>query len=185
MNTLGLQVIAGAGLHDIGEDYTGCSKIGSCPKRAVRQWWPAEVLNHFKGGLRWGGPAYASFVRFYGDAVDLWNSGNKTDAAFTLGRALHLIEDMAQPQHAMDEKHLHLPLFHWNNPSFLEEFTEANIGNAPATSYCANSRNDYGSRIADISRYDGTALWELTLLNMQETGESVGKDFLESWRHNT
>ena len=171
-------IIAGAGLHGVGEDYTGYLKIGQCNKRTFRFWNPAEVLNHFKGGLLMGGPAYTSFVRFYGDAVDLWNSGNKADAAFTLGRALHLIEDMAQPQHAMDEKHCHLPWFHWNNPSFLEEFTEANIGNAPATSYCANSRNDYGSRIAGISRYDGTALWELTLLNMQETGEYVGKDFL-------
>ena len=115
---LGLQVIAGAGAPDIGEDYTIYFIDWDCPVKVTTWPWFAESLNHFGTGLLWGGPAYASFVRFYGDAVDLWNSGNKTDAAFTLGRALHPIEDMAPPLDCLSDvtcgRWMACIAFHWN-----------------------------------------------------------------------
>ncbi len=115
-----------------GEDYTrykskGCD--GVVPY--VYKW---EPLNHFAGGMLIGGPAYVRFVTFYDDAVHLWKVGNRKDAAFILGRAIHLIEDMAQPQHASNEAHPDKCYFGYGPKlSFLEEMTEAQVN---GTSLC-------------------------------------------------
>jgi hypothetical protein len=77
------------------------------------------------------------FVWFYRDAVYLWKHDKRNMAAFILGRALHLVEDMAQPQHAMNEAHMSQHKWYAQvggtykqyNPSYVEYFVEAHIHN--------------------------------------------------------
>ena len=138
MNTLGLQVISGAGAPEsegdkAGEDYTTYDINWQCPVEVTPKHSSSEPLNHFGTGLLWGGPACVKFQQFMDHAVKLWKLDKKPQAAFILGRALHLVEDMAQPQHALDEAHYPYTTWHWipvggfYNPSFLEFFTEAHI----------------------------------------------------------
>lgn len=150
---LGLQVIAGAGLHDIGEDYTAYFIDWDCPVKVITWPWIAESLNHFDTFKLWGGPAYDVFLKFYSDAVGLWHRGRRAEAALILGRALHLIEDMAQPQHALDESHLSFK-YARINPSFLEFFTEAHI-QPQSTGFCPENGGypDYSALIGGLDAY--------------------------------
>ncbi len=86
-------------------------------------------------------PGFGSST-FWNDAIDLWRKGKRQDAAFILGRALHLVADMAAPQHAMDE--MHYPGGRWwlswlRHPSFLENFTEAHLKGSAGDGLCADS----------------------------------------------
>ena len=104
-----------------------------------------------------GGPAFSYFVQFYQDAIALWKKGDKGDAAFILGRAVHLMEDMAQPQHASDESHPSLPLDIKLKPSFLEYFTEHYLPKANGAvngGDCEAERADYASLIASCQNYE-------------------------------
>ena len=80
-----------------GEDYTKywISKR-HCKLKVHPYRFRAEPLNHFHN-WRLGKPAIVKCRQFYRDAVRVWLHGDKEQAAFILGRALHLIEDMAQP----------------------------------------------------------------------------------------
>jgi hypothetical protein len=153
-----------------GEDYTGY-RIAGC--EGVEKWPDGkEPLNHFADGMYGGGPAFESYVRFYLDAVNLWKQGKRAEAAFILGRALHLIEDMAQPQHAMNEEHYPFHQLRWHglpipwtfghfNPSFLEAFTEAHITDQngyPTTleqDFCLENGGypDYTALIGDVDAF--------------------------------
>jgi hypothetical protein len=147
IGSLGRQVIAGAGkgpdeappgdrdpAKTDGEDYTDYD-IQKCPLKVKPRVHRFEPLNHFLTGMLRHGPALNMFIKFYRDAVDLWKKDKRGEAAFILGRAIHLIEDMAQPQHAMDEAHLSWDVLRatsgWKrtvyNPSFVEFFAEAHI----------------------------------------------------------
>lgn len=159
------QIIAGSGagpegtdrkpIDSDGEDYTRYKpeKQNKClvSKKAHPYVDKKEPLRHFNGKMGPFGPASARFVEMWEDAVDYWKNGDKVGAAFILGRLCHLVEDLAQPQHAVDESHSDknyygLPI---QDLSFLEEFTEANIVNdKPDNDYCANSRFDYSGQIA-------------------------------------
>ena len=150
---LGQSIIAGAGAPNAGEDYTKYAVFwDSCNGDPVWRWgdW-TEPLNHFRTGFLNGQPGATVFVRFYHDAVELWKRGEKPEAAFILGRAVHLIEDMAQPQHAMDEAHVPI-LF---RASFIEEDVEANV--KASGGFCPGSRYDYVGAIAGLSAYDAGA----------------------------
>ncbi|HQO19074.1 MAG TPA: hypothetical protein PK747_10230 [Acidobacteriota bacterium] len=192
-NELRTAVIAGAGSQD-GEDYTTYDidwKTAKCEiEKTKLKYIPAsttEPLNHFKSGILSGGPAKDKFEKFWDDAVKLWKKGNKSDAAFILGRACHLIEDMAQPQHAMDESHcnknyLGAPI---ENISFLEEFTEAPFNSA--TGFCPNSYFNYLSKINSVSVVimipEGDPVENLKY--MQIAGEEAGFAYLNDGAFNT
>ena len=145
-------IINGAGQPKQGEDYTQYHYDygGRCwhSLTVVKDRAPWEPLNHFATGLYWGDPAWVRFLTFWKDALWLWNHDHKADAAFILGRAVHLVEDMSQPQHAMDEMHYpHHFLFPYH-PSFLENFTEAHVKGGGV--FCADGGTDYNPLIAGI-----------------------------------
>ena len=135
-----------------GEDYTAYyfDEEYSCKdNRKVRKYvCKTESFSHFENGMFDAKSAEFEFRRFFNDAVALWEDGNKIDAAFILGRACHLVEDMAQPQHAMNEAHLDkkrcgIP----PNISFLEEYTEAIVkGNTNDGDFCAQINFDYNRK---------------------------------------
>ena len=140
---LAKQVIYGSGKgpepgHDPdktdGEDYTKYKIDWSkCSDPVIPKVSEGEPLHHFASSMYGAPPALPTFIRFYNHAVLLWKKGYKPQAAFILGRAIHLVEDMAQPQHAMNEAHppywvtrFGIPLAA-PNISFLEEYVEANM----------------------------------------------------------
>ncbi len=185
IKSLGQQIIAGAGegpgarggggpVATDGEDYTRY-RIIHCKeaKPHVATW---EPLNHFAGGMAIGGPAADRFVKFYQDAVDLWRKGNRKDAAFIFGRALHLVEDMAQPQHASDEAHPDKCYFGYGPKlSFLEEFTEAQINGMGLCPERGDSPpRVYPGLIAEVSEYE--SLWRplQALIEMEALGYTEG-----------
>jgi len=180
-----IALIDGAG-SDYGEDYTtywiDLDPTCGFRKRVFRQYYPAEVLSHFKSGLLWGSPAFNKFREFYQDAIDLWKNGNKEDATFILGRACHMIQDMAQPQHAMDEWHCFIdgtPSLKLQNPSYIEHNVEANL-TSNSGDFCENSQYEYATLISNISEYNPVGIWMLTESNMEEKGMSVGNIYLRS-----
>ena len=151
---LGTQTIAGAGDPTWGEDYSRYDIYGPCPPVVNRKLDSNEPLNHFATGLLRADPAWIRFLTFWNDAITLWRQGNRPAAAFILGRAMHLVEDMAQPQHAMDE--MHYPGGHWwlwwvRHPSFLENFTEAHVKGTGGSGFCGDSNADYNSLISRIN----------------------------------
>ena len=63
---------------------------------------------HFYGenGKNWQGgtvTAYTKCIEHYNDAVDLYEAGNKSAAMEELGRALHYLQDVNVPHHAMNK----------------------------------------------------------------------------------
>ena len=111
-------IIDGAGKHKLGEDYTRYDIKGICPVYVEKYNVSSECFTHFATGLLWADPAWVRFLTFWHDAVDLWRKGNRYEAAFILGRAVHLVEDMAAPQHAMADRSV-CPTV-WNLPYGLE-----------------------------------------------------------------
>ena len=198
---LGQQVINGAGhtpskwkdaKHtspddpEAGEDYTGYG-IGEC--WAVAKWPDgSEPVNHFASGELAGSKAYVKFLQFRRDAVLLWKHNKKAEAAFILGRALHMVEDMAQPQHALNEWHYPYRTF-WigtvvgqYNPSYLEAFAESHIDGPDGTrttpvdklceyNYGQAQYPDYTPLIAGLGRFgcNGCATYRDYFDNALET----------------
>ena len=150
-------IINGSGQNKEGEDYTiyWITEEGTCDKRKKVHTFggligQSETFNHFSSAVMWGSPASEKIVEFFNDAVELWKQGNKNDAAFILGRACHLVEDMTQPQHALDESHCPVWLFcalGLYNRSYLENFTEGHIV-AHWPELC-----EYNSQVWDYANY--------------------------------
>ena len=138
-----------------GEDYTDYEvKYKKCGEDPVTtRVYKYEPRNHFGDhsmAILGGKPTITKFRKFYKEAVDLWRKGFPERAAFILGRALHLVEDMAQPQHAMGEWHLDKAIGRYPpDLSFLEEFVEGNVRGG--SEFCPRSQYDYSSKISLLS----------------------------------
>jgi len=188
----GLKIINGAGAPETeginaGEDYTDyeintMERNCSLNKKVEPHKNSKEPLNHFKGKMLGKGPASKRLEEMWQDAVDLWKHGDKQGAAFILGRVCHLIEDMAQPQHAMNESHPdknYLPGI--KNLSFIEEFSEASINSAELNKFCANSYYNYNDKIGNSEPDVFIPYDPITSLNfMQMDAEGAGNGYLSS-----
>lgn len=102
---------------------------------------------HFYGsnGYSWNGStntAYVKCIEHYNNAIDLYNSGDKASAMETLGRALHYLQDVNVPQHAMNMTVLNVSAKH----SQFESEAENNM-----ESYAVTRLTNYEYTDADSS----------------------------------
>ena len=82
------------GVKTDGEDYTKYNIDWSDCHDPIRPYVSCtEPFNHFRNGILTGIPAWVRSITFYNEAVGLWRRGYKQQAAFILGRGLHLVED--------------------------------------------------------------------------------------------
>ena len=87
-------------------------------------------LWHFYGldGKSWDGSsvtAYTKCIEHYNDAVDLYYAGSKASAMEELGRALHYLQDVNVPHHAMNVTAIHIGNNHSSFESEVEEDKES------------------------------------------------------------
>ncbi|MGA9750648.1 MAG: CARDB domain-containing protein [Acidobacteriota bacterium] len=168
-----------------GEDYTKYKiEWSKCPDPVTPKVSEGEPLHHFASSMLFKHPALPTFLRFYGDAVLLWKKGYRRQAAFILGRAIHLVEDMAQPQHAMNEAHppywvtrLGIPLAA-PNISFVEEYAEANIRSGGQL--CERWQYDYAGAIGQLGPepLDTSFPW-MAVPDMAQKSRAEGQRYLE------
>lgn len=109
---------------------------------------------HFYGpnGKNWSGgsvTAYTKCIEHYNDAVDLYDAGAKASAMEELGRALHYLQDVNVPHHAMNEVAV------LSNHSQFEAYVEDNASSFELTgltpSIYTNANHSLGTIIDDYA----------------------------------
>lgn len=96
---------------------------------------------HFYGpdGKNWSGgtvTAYTKCIEHYNDAVDLYDAGFEDSAMEELGRALHYLQDVNVPHHAMNKVAV------LSNHLQFEAYVENNISSFELTSLTSTVYND-------------------------------------------
>ena len=110
-------------------------------------------LWHFYGptGTTYDGgstTAYSKCIEHYNNAVDLYLDGATSDAMETLGRALHYLQDVNEPHHAMNNTAADYPWTHLTFESYVEDNQESyEITSVP--SYLYTDANSSLGRIID------------------------------------
>lgn len=82
--------------------------------------------------------AYTKCIEHYNDAVELYEDGAVSDAMETLGRALHYLQDVNEPHHAMNVEATQIP----NNHLSFESEVEADQENYEVTGLTSSTYTD-------------------------------------------
>lgn len=111
-------------------------------------------LWHFYGpdGKSWDGSsvtAYTKCIEHYNDAVALYRSGSKASAMEELGRALHYLQDVNVPHHAMNVTAVHIGNNHSAFESEVEEDKESYVVTGFSNSVYTNADYSLGTIIDD------------------------------------